>query len=122
MDPITLASAILAVLGNGVLRSVLAVARRAILIALVTLLFIVVAVTCLILSGIVFTGWWQAFFLEAGVGLLIAGIVDVAVLGALHGLIEGTTGESPQHQAEPNAASGTLVRATHKPDIADVEE
>ena len=35
----------------------------------------------------------QGFFLEFGVGLLIAGIVDVAILSALHGLIEGDGGK-----------------------------
>jgi hypothetical protein len=44
----------------------------------------------------VFQGWWQAFSLELGVGLLIAGIVDVAVLGALHELIEGGTKQQPK--------------------------
>ena len=52
----------------------------------------------LTLSGLVFTGWWQGFFLELGVGLLIAGIVDIAILGALHGLIEGDGETAAIHQ------------------------
>jgi hypothetical protein len=63
--------------------------RRPVLLAIVTLSFIVSAAICLILSGLLFQGWWQGFFLALGVGLLVAGIVDVGVIGALHGLIEG---------------------------------
>jgi hypothetical protein len=72
------------------LKALIATARRPILIALVTFIFVVVSTTFLILSAIVFAGWWQNFFLELGVGLLVAGLVDIAVLGALHSLIEGT--------------------------------
>jgi hypothetical protein len=69
------------------------IARRPVLLFVVTLGFVVSAVLLLALSGLVFRGWWQAFCLEFGVGLLIAGIVDVAILGALHGLIEGDGSE-----------------------------
>ncbi len=63
-----------------------------------TFAFVVTATTSLVLSGLPFRGWWQGFFLELGVGLLIAAIVDVAILGALHGLIEGGR-EAPEiHQ------------------------
>ena len=65
------------------------IARRPVLLFLVTLGFVLAATLSLALSGLVFQGWWQAFCLELGVGLLIAGFVDVAILGALHGLIEG---------------------------------
>ena|SRR5215471_14490975 len=65
------------------------IARRPMLLFLVTLAFVLGATLSLALSGLVLQGWWQAFCLELGVGLLIAGIVDVAILGALHGLIEG---------------------------------
>lgn len=68
------------------------IARRPILLFLVTLAFVLSAVLLLALSGLVFRGWWQGFCLELGVGLFIAGIVDVAILGALHGLIEGNGG------------------------------
>ena len=64
-------------------------ARRPILLLLVTSTFVVVAILLLTLSGTVLHGWWQSLFLELGVGVLIAGVVDVAILGALHGLIEG---------------------------------
>jgi hypothetical protein len=77
------------------LRAVVQVARRPILLLAVTLAFVASAGLSLALSGIVFRGWWQSFFLELGVGLLIAGIVDVAILGALHGLIEGTEPTPP---------------------------
>lgn len=72
------------------LKSVVAAARRPLLLALVTFIFMMISTTSLTISAIVFTGWWQGFFLELGVGLLVAGLVDIAVLGALHGLIEGT--------------------------------
>jgi hypothetical protein len=43
------------------------------------------------------------FSLELGVGLLIAGIVDVAVLSALHELIEGDTKHRKKaYNAAPN--------------------
>jgi hypothetical protein len=70
-------------------RSIWSIARRPILLLTATLVFVISAAASLTLSGLVFTGWWQGFFLELGVGLLIAGIVDIAILGALHGLIEG---------------------------------
>jgi hypothetical protein len=54
-----------------------------------TLAFVISAAASFTLSGLVFTGWWQGFFLELSVGLLIAGIADIAILGALRGLIEG---------------------------------
>jgi hypothetical protein len=83
--------------GRALIRSVIEVARRPVLLAIVTLAFVASAVLCLCLSAIVFSGWWQGFLLELGVGLLIAGIVDVAILGALRGLIEGgVSKESPK--------------------------
>lgn len=78
------------VLATWVAQIIVKVARRPILLLAVTLAFVTSAILSLALSGIVFHGWWQDFFLELGVGLLIAGVVDVAILGALHGLIEGT--------------------------------
>jgi hypothetical protein len=75
--------------GRALVQSVIEVARRPVLLAIVTLAFVASAVLCLCLSAIVFSGWWQGFLLELGVGLLIAGVVDVAILGALRGLIEG---------------------------------
>jgi hypothetical protein len=81
MDPLTLILAAIALPGW--------IASRPVRIALVTLIFVVISVVLLLVSGFVLHGWWQAFFLEAGVGALIAGIVDVAVLSALHDLIEG---------------------------------
>jgi hypothetical protein len=81
MDPISLATMVVAL--------PVQIARRPILLAIVTLTFVASVAVSLILSGVLFRGWWQGFFLELGVGLLIAGIVDVAILGALHALIEG---------------------------------
>jgi hypothetical protein len=48
-------------------------------------------ITSLLLSGLVFRGWWQGFFLELGVGLLVVTVVEVAVLGTLHELTDGKT-------------------------------
>ena len=59
------------------------------LLAGLTLLLILSGITSLILSGLVFRGWWQGFFLELGVGLLVVSIVEVAVLGVLHALTDG---------------------------------
>jgi hypothetical protein len=87
IDVVTIATM---AVGVALLKSILTVARRAILIALVTLIFVISSATLLALSAVVLTGWWQDFTLELGVGLLIAGVVDIAILGALHGLIEGT--------------------------------
>jgi hypothetical protein len=76
--------------GDSLLTGILTIAHRAILIGLVTLIFVVTSSGLLVLSALIFTGWWQEFFLELGVGLLVAGIVDIAILGALHSLIEDT--------------------------------
>jgi hypothetical protein len=98
MAPLELTVALLA---TSVVRGVVKVARRPILLLAVTLAFVASAVLSLTLSGVVFRGWWQSFFLELGAGLLIAGIVDVAVLSALHGLIEGTVPTSPRIPRQP---------------------
>jgi len=37
----------------------------------------------------VFRSWWQGFFLELGVRLLVVSVVEVAVLGVLHALTDG---------------------------------
>jgi hypothetical protein len=75
-----------------------AIARKPILIFLVTLAFVILATVLLVLSGLVFHGWWQGFLLELGVGLLVAGVVEVAVLSLLHSLIEGDGGASEIQQ------------------------
>lgn len=97
MDPITLivtalvsaSGQALARSGLELARSVLKVAREPMLLAGLTLLLILSGITSLILSGLVFRGWWQGFFLELGVGLLVVSIVEVAVLGVLHALTDG---------------------------------
>jgi hypothetical protein len=97
MDPITLimtalvsaSGRALAESGLQLARSVLKVAREPILLAGLTLLLILSGITSLLLSGLVFRGWWQEFFLELGVGLLVVSIVEVAVLGVLHALTDG---------------------------------
>jgi hypothetical protein len=97
MDPITLIMAslvsasgrALAESGIQLARSVLKVAREPILLAGLTLLLILSGIASLLLSGLVFRGWWQEFFLELGVGLLVVSIVEVAVLGVLHALTDG---------------------------------
>jgi hypothetical protein len=93
MDPMTLLTVAFAAglrsTASALIESVLAVARRPILLLLATLAFVSAAATLLTLSAVVFTGWWQEFSLELGVGLLIAGVVDVAILSLLNGLIEG---------------------------------
>jgi hypothetical protein len=73
----------------GILDAIVGIARRPIRIAIVTIAFVAIAAISLVLSGIVFNGWWQGFFQALGVGILLAGIVDVAILGALRGLLEG---------------------------------
>jgi hypothetical protein len=97
MDPITLiVTALLSASGRALAesglqlaRSVLKVAREPILLAGLTLLLILSGITSLLLSGLVFRGWWQEFFLELGVGLIVVSIVEVAVLGVLHALTDG---------------------------------
>jgi len=89
MDPISLASLALLVAGKGLLQSVLKVAREPILLGLVTLILVLLGILSLALSGLVFQGWWQAVFLELGVGLLVVSIVEVAVLGFLHAVTDG---------------------------------
>jgi hypothetical protein len=77
--------------GTGLLRSVIKVAREPILLGFVTLMLILLGILSLTLSGLVLQGWWQAAFLELGVGLLVVSIVEVAVLGFLHAVTDGDT-------------------------------
>jgi hypothetical protein len=91
MDPITIGAVVLALAGNGLVRSVIKIALEPLLLGLVTLILILVGILSLALSGLVFHGWWQAVSLELGVGLLVVSIVEVAVLGFLHALTDGST-------------------------------
>ncbi len=88
------------------------IARKPALLFLVTLAFVVSAILSLALSGLVFRDWWQGFFLELGVGLLIAGTVDVAVLGALHGLIEGDESKTDSENRLVRTLTGASVDLT----------
>jgi hypothetical protein len=105
MDPVTLILAATAAVSSNLVSSVLTVARKPVLLFLVTLTFVILGAASLVLSGLVFRGWWQGFFLEVGVGVLIAGIVDVAVLSALHGLIEGDGNADEIRQIVESAVS-----------------
>lgn len=96
MNPVSLGALIIGAANSGLTqagielaRSVIKVAREPLLLAGVTLLLILSGITSLLLSGLVFRDWWQAFFLELGVGLLVVSIVEVAVLGVLHALTDG---------------------------------
>jgi len=89
MEILALATTLVSLAGSGLSRSVIKVALEPILIAAVTLTLILTGIVSLVLSGLVFQGWWQGFSLELGVGLLVVSIVEVAVLGALHALTDG---------------------------------
>jgi hypothetical protein len=80
---------VLILIGRQLARSVLKIALDLRLLAGVTLLLILSGIVSLLLSGLVFRDWWQGFFLELGVGLLVVSIVEVAVLGTLHELTDG---------------------------------
>lgn len=71
-----------------VARSAMTVARQPVLIFLVVIAFLACAVFSLALSGLIFYGWWEGFFLEIGVGLLVTGIIDLVVLSALNTFLE----------------------------------
>ena len=100
---------------DGPLRFLIWIARRPILLAAVILSFVASAVLCLVLSAIVFQGWWESFLQGVGVSLLFVGVVDLGILGALRGLIEGpredsTAGLSPETVEQLRAAMESLER------------
>jgi VIT1/CCC1 family predicted Fe2+/Mn2+ transporter len=69
-------------------------ARRPLLLGAVILAFVAGACLCLILSGLTFRGWWQGFFQNLGVSVLLVGVVNLGILGALRGLTEGSPPDS----------------------------
>jgi MFS family permease len=89
MDPITIATAVLTAIPTAILRAFWEIARRPILLAAVIFAFVVGAVLSLVLSGVVYYGWWQSFFQNVGVSLLFVGVVNLGILNSLRGLIEG---------------------------------
>jgi hypothetical protein len=90
----SLTTAILATLAADPLRLLIYIARRPILLTAVILGFVASAELCLVLSAVVFQGWWESFLQGTGVSLLFAGVVDLGILGALRGLIEGPREDS----------------------------
>lgn len=83
--------------------------------AVVILSFVASAVLCLVLSGVVFQGWWQSFLQNVGVSLLFVGVVNLGILVALGGLIENlqgdsTTALSPQAVDQLRTAMESLER------------
>ena len=89
MDAISLITVALAAVPAAILRGFWEIARRPILLAAVIFAFIVGAIVSLVLSGIVYHGWWQGFFQNVGVSLLFIGVVNLGILNSLRGLIEG---------------------------------
>jgi hypothetical protein len=92
-----------------------ALARRPLLLGAVILAFVVSAILCLLLSGVVFRGWWEGFLQSVGVSLLFVGVVNLGILGALRGLIEGprrasTTALNPEMAEQLLAAMEGLER------------
>jgi hypothetical protein len=118
MDPVTLIVAALAAASSGVaygaVRVIWAALRRPILLGALILAFVVSAVVCLVVSGLVFRGWWQGFFQNVGVSLLFIGVVNLGILGALRNLIEG-------EPAKPDRAAGQYRSADAEGGMSVVE-
>jgi hypothetical protein len=55
------------------------------------IVLIVVGIVCLVLSGAVFTGWWQGTLDAFGVGLIVGGIVDVLAISLMNQILGGPT-------------------------------
>lgn len=96
-------------------RFLIGIARRPIRLGAVILGFVVSAVLCLVLSAVVFQGWWGSLLQGVGVSLLFVGVVQLGILGALSGLIEdpqrdSTAGLSPETVEELRAAMESLER------------
>ncbi len=103
------------VLAENPVRFFLGIARRPILLGAVILGFVVSAVVCLVLSAVVFQGWWGSFLQGVGVSLLFVGVVQLGILGALSDLIErpredSSTGLSLETVDGLRAAMETLER------------
>jgi len=59
----------------------------------------------LVVSGVVFRGWWQGFFQNVGVRLLFIGVVNLGILGALRNLIEGEPAKRDRAAGEHGSAN-----------------
>jgi hypothetical protein len=97
------------------IRELVRVARRPILPGTVILAFVASACLCLVLSGLVFRGWWQGFFQSVGVSLLFVGVINLGILAALRGLIEGPIPESAatdQERALRSVATAPCLRSS----------
>jgi hypothetical protein len=102
-------------LAENPVRFLIDITRRPILLGAVILGFVTSAVLCLVLSAVVFQGWWGSFLQGVGVSLLFVGVVQLGILGALSGLIEdpqrdSTAGLSPETVEELRAAMESLER------------
>lgn len=89
-------------------------ARRPILLGTVVLAFVASACLCLVLSGLVFRGWWQGFFQSVGVSLLFVGVINLGILAALRGLIEGPTGATVRDEALQSATTAAVQRTAEE--------
>jgi hypothetical protein len=87
-------------------------ARRPIVLAATILAFVATSIVCLVLSGVLFSGWWESFFQGVGVSLLFVGVVNLGILGALRGLIEGPSRDtlSPEEAQQLRDAVERLER------------
>ena len=106
---------LISVIASDPVRFLIDLARRPKLLGAVILGFVASAVVCLVLSAVVFQGWWGSFLQGVGVSLLFVGVVQLGILGALSGLIEGPRGDSsaglsPETVDELRAAMESLER------------
>ena len=99
----------LSVLANHPIRALVHLLRRPLLLAATVFAFVVCAVASLTLSAVVFDGWWQQFFLDAGVSLLFVGVVDLVILGALRTLLESPAPEGVAPDAPDHGLSEVLA-------------
>jgi hypothetical protein len=114
MDPSSLVLVALAALPTAILRTFWEAARRPILLAAIVFAFIVSSVLALVLSGVVFRGWWQGFFQNIGVSLLFVGVVNLGILNAFRGLIEGERSQSTSNTTKIDLQG--ILKALGEPD------
>jgi hypothetical protein len=89
-------------------------ARRPILLGTIVLAFVASACLCLVLSGLVFRGWWQGFFQSVGVSLLFVGVINLGILAALRGLIDGPTAAADRDRALQSATTAAAQRTAEE--------
>ncbi|WP_143234892.1 hypothetical protein [Paractinoplanes atraurantiacus] len=100
VETVVVLTAALNSVSDTILKLATILASRRWVLGLAVVAFTVAGTSCVVASGVLFETWWQAFFLEVGVGLLLTGIVDLAILGLISRLSD---------QASPGGTRPSIV-------------